>query len=139
MKIENGMTSESSEVIKENLKYLRKLKEIFLTGKNKNKTENEIGDNGCAAIFNNFKYLSNLEVLEFGRRICGNGCGITSESSDVIGKNMNYLRNLKELNLSRKNILRIENKIGDKGCIGILHNAKYLTKLEQLYLWGKKE
>lgn len=63
LKIENGITSESSETIKENLKYLENLREISISGNNENKVDNKIGDEGFKAILNNAKYLSNLEKL----------------------------------------------------------------------------
>lgn len=63
-KIECGITSESSAVMNENIKYLIKLKGISLNCKNENKVDNKIRDDGCKAIFNRAKYLSNLEQLD---------------------------------------------------------------------------
>lgn len=64
MKIVCGITWKSGEVITENMKYLNKLSEIYLTSKNQNKADNyQLGDDGFCAIFNNAKYLLNLEIL----------------------------------------------------------------------------
>lgn len=53
IKIGSVITSELSEVINKNLKYLKNLKEIHFGGRDKNKIGNFIGDSGCEAIFNN--------------------------------------------------------------------------------------
>lgn len=51
-------------MINENLKIMKRLKRISLSCKNENELDNwELRNEGCAAIFNSFKYLSNLEVL----------------------------------------------------------------------------
>lgn len=49
--------------MEENIKYLKSLKEIGLRSKRENIIGNKIGDGGCVAIFNNSRYLSNLEKL----------------------------------------------------------------------------
>lgn len=69
MKIECGITLKSSKIISKNIKYLKKLKGIYLKCRNKNKIVNEIVDDGCAAILSNSKYITNLEVL----CLAGNG------------------------------------------------------------------
>lgn len=55
------------KVISESFVCLKNVKEIFLGG------ENEIRDDGCRAIFENAKYLSNLEVLSiWGNKVYKN-------------------------------------------------------------------
>lgn len=141
IKIECGITSESSEVMNDNMKYLEKLKEINLGSKKYNKIDNKIGDGGCSAIFSNLKYLPNLEKLELGSRDVTQGCncGITSKSCEVINANVRYLEKLKILNLGSKNENKIANEIMDPGCKAIFLNAKYLVNLEKLWLNGNKE
>lgn len=63
IKKDNGISSDSSSVINENLKYFLKIREIDFSSKNLNKIVNEIEDDGCVAIFNNAKYLTNMEKL----------------------------------------------------------------------------
>lgn len=58
-----GITSESSKVIDENMKYFRKLIEINLYSKFENKKGNIIEDAGFIVLFNNAKYLSHLEMI----------------------------------------------------------------------------
>lgn len=59
MRIGCEITSESSVVIDENLKNLKKLREISQACKK----DIKIGDAVSNAIFNNTKYLTNLEKL----------------------------------------------------------------------------
>lgn len=47
----------------ENIKYLNNLMDLNFGRKNENKIGNYIEDTGCKAIFNNAKYLPNLETL----------------------------------------------------------------------------
>lgn len=64
LKIDCEIRSKSGEVIKENIKYFKKLKKIDLGSKNEDKIDNLIEDRGYMAIINNSKYLSNLEILD---------------------------------------------------------------------------
>lgn len=57
------MTSKSREIIYENLKLLNRLKTIDFSCKSEYEVVNKAGDDLCKAIFNNSKYLSDLEVL----------------------------------------------------------------------------
>lgn len=66
MEIDNRITSESGDTIDENLKNLGRIRNFDFWGKDKIKVGNEIGDSGCIGIFNNAKYLTNLEVLYIG-------------------------------------------------------------------------
>lgn len=47
------------------MKYLQNIKKIEMSSKSleTKKIENEIGDDGCDAIFDNAKYITNLETL----------------------------------------------------------------------------
>lgn len=63
MKIGCRITPESSKVISENMRYMKKVKELNLSCKNENKIGNYLGDDGCCAIFNNSVDLKNLERL----------------------------------------------------------------------------
>lgn len=134
----NKMTPEISEVLKENMKYLKKLKEINFRCKNEDKIDNFIGDDGFASIFNNAKYLSNLEKLDLNskKEQMKIDCGITS--SKVIRENIKHLNKLKEICLDCKNRNKLGNKIRDDGCFEIFNNTKYLTNLEKLNLTCNK-
>lgn len=57
MKIDYGITADSSEMIGENIKYLEKLEGLYLGG-------NKIGDAGFEALLRKSKYLTNMEELE---------------------------------------------------------------------------
>lgn len=92
------------------MKYMKNLREIKLKGKlKKYNKENRIGDIGCKALFNNSKYLINLEGLILSSReiIKKVGCDITSKSSKVINENIKYLKKLKliDFNCINKNKL----------------------------------
>lgn len=64
MKIGNGISSNSSEVMNDNMKYMKRLKEVYLRSKNENKIGNRrFGDAICFAIFYNAKHLTNVETL----------------------------------------------------------------------------
>lgn len=54
------ITSKSSIEIKENIKYLLKLKYIDLGNNLFKNDKNLIGDKGCDALFSNFKYITNI-------------------------------------------------------------------------------
>lgn len=45
------------------MKYLKNLKGIDLSGKYEYKIGNVLRDDGCTALFNNVKYLTNLKKL----------------------------------------------------------------------------
>lgn len=66
MKIGCFITSYSSETIERNIKYLKDLKHLEFTSRDKNKIDNQFGNSGCDAIFKNTKYLTNLEALSLG-------------------------------------------------------------------------
>lgn len=63
MKIDCNISWKSSDAINGNMIFFKKLKEIILTSKIENKTENLLLSDGCKAIFNNAKYITNLEIL----------------------------------------------------------------------------
>lgn len=52
--------------ISESFIFLKNLNGICLYSKAEYKIDNEIGDEGCLCIFNNAKFLSNLEELDLG-------------------------------------------------------------------------
>lgn len=56
-------------MINESKGYLNKLKELDLDDKNRNKIDNQIGDAGSKAIFNNAKYTTNFKELDSKRML----------------------------------------------------------------------
>lgn len=57
------LTVESINLIIRNISYLNKLRELSLEGKSENKIGITIGDIGCSGIFNEAKYITDLEKL----------------------------------------------------------------------------
>lgn len=45
------------------MKYLESMREIFLPGKIRLKSGNNIGDEGCKAFFSKSKYLPNIQKI----------------------------------------------------------------------------
>lgn len=60
-------------------------------------------------------------------------------SSLVIFENIQYFKNLKAINLNCKDGNKIDNKIEDSGCTAIFSNARSMSRLERLSLYGNKE
>lgn len=64
-------------------------------------------------------------------------CGITVNSAHMIQENLKDYKNMKEMDLGSKTEDKVDNKIEDYGCTAILSNAKYLTNLEEMYLYSR--
>lgn len=101
MWIDCGITSEPSEVINENMKYLTNSKEINLSCKSEKYIKgNRIGNEGCAAIFMNAKCLSKLERLDLWSKVRVKiGCGMTDTLAPTIINNTKFMKRLHYLDI----------------------------------------
>lgn len=97
---------------------------------------------GHSGIFNNAKYLTNLEILNLDcnkEKIMKIDNQIEYYLWGAMNENLMYLTKLKEIYLECKKGNKIGNAIGDDGCFEIFINSKYLSNLEKLDLLGNRD